>query len=305
VSRTIALIGDPVAHSVSPAMQNAAFAALGLDAEYVALRIPLPDLPRAFGALREGFAGLNVTRPLKEAVAPLLDRLSPEAARTGSVNTVAFREGHVEGHSTDGAGFLAALRAAGAADPAYGVILGAGGAARAVTWALADLGTELAVTGRNAEAGERLAAEVEGAVSFVAPERGALARAVAAADLLVNATPVGEWPDVEACPLPDGIPLHPSLTVFDLVYRPRVTSLLARARTSGCRSVEGVEMLVSQGAASFEVWTGLPAPVGVMRRAALETLERHPAEDAPEAAETWPGVVTGASKRRATEEAAG
>lgn len=279
MSRSIALIGDPVAHSVSPAMHAAALAAHGLDLEYVALRVPLPDLPPAFPALRRGFLGLNVTRPLKQAVVPLLDRLSGEAARAGSVNTVAFREGGAEGHSTDGAGFLTALRQVGTTDPARAVILGTGGAARALACALADLGAAVAVAGRNAGAGERLAAEVDGEVAFMAPEPDALARAVAAADLLVNATPIGEWPHVRGCPLPEEIPLHPGLTVFDLVYRPRVTSLLARARASGCRTVEGVEMLVEQGAASFGIWTDLPAPVDAMRRAALLALERPAGEE--------------------------
>ena len=293
MSRSIALIGDPVAHSVSPAMHSAAFVALGLDLEYVARRVSVADLRAAFPALRRGFLGLSVTRPLKEAVIPLLDRLSPEAARAATVNTVAFRGGRAEGHSTDGPGFLAALREAGAGDPEHAVIVGTGGAARAVACALADLGSRVVVTGRNPDAGRRLAAELEGRLAFVAPEPEDLTRAVAAADLLVNATPVGQWPSVGACPVPDGVLLHPGLTVFDLVYRPRATSLLGRARASGCRTVEGVEMLIRQGAGSFEIWTDLPAPVDAMRRAALEALGPSSSGESLEAAGTRPGATSG------------
>jgi shikimate dehydrogenase len=275
VSGAVALIGDPVRHSPSPTMHRAAFAALGLDVDYEAIRVHREALPDVFPSLARRFLGLNVTRPLKEAVLPLLDEVSPEASRAGSVNTVSFREDRAEGTSTDGAGFLAALRHAGVPTPSRAMILGTGGAARAVGAALIEGGTSVTVSGRNADAGHRLVADLgPGPARFVPPT--GLAEAVAGAELLVNATPVGGWPETADSPLPGDVPLPAEVAVFDLVYRPRPTALLARARTAGCLTIEGVEMLVEQGAASLRVWTGLEPPVDVMRAAALRALEREP-----------------------------
>jgi shikimate dehydrogenase len=262
--RTIALIGDPVAHSVSPTMHRAAFAAAGLHLDYVGVRIPRGSLAEAWPALREAHAGLNVTRPLKEEILPLLDHVSAGARRAGSVNTVVFEDGRAIGHSTDGSGFVAALARAGVR-PRRVVVLGAGGAARAVLAALTD--ADVSAWSRNPAAVRRLP-------GVRALTDGDLPGAVARADLLVNATPVGQAPDTEGCPLPATVALHGGLTVFDLVYRPRVTPLLELARRSGCSIVEGVEMLVEQGVRSFELWTGRPAPVDAMREAARAALDR-------------------------------
>jgi shikimate dehydrogenase len=287
----VALVGDPVAHSASPAIHAAAFIALGLDLEYVSVRIIRDDLAEAFPVLRRTFLGLNVTRPLKEAILPLLDDVSPEAAAAGSVNTVVFRDGRAEGHSTDGAGFLAALERSGASGARRALILGTGGAARAVAAALLETGAAVLVSGRNAEAGRRLvddlsAARTRGAggdhVEFLSAEPLTLAREVELADLLVNATPVGGWPDIDRSPLPEEVPLRPGHTVFDLVYRPRRTRLLDRASAAGCHVVEGIEMLIEQGARSFSIWTGLEAPVEVMRQAAYRTVEASHARETPE-----------------------
>jgi len=288
--RSIALIGDPVAQSISPAMHRAAFEALGLHLDYVALRVTSQELPRAFPALRERLLGLNVTRPLKEDIVPLLDGVSPEAARAGSVNTVTFRGGRAEGHSTDGSGFLSALERSGAPPPSRALVLGTGGAARAVAAALQAVGASVAVSGRNVEAGRRLVSDLgvppdlapaaraaPAGVEFLPLEQHRLAEALAAADLLVNAIPTGGRPAWESSPLLEEVPLRPGLTVFDLVYRPRCTALLARAQAARCRVVEGVEMLVEQGAASFELWTAVRAPVEAMRAAAYGALEQTPA----------------------------
>jgi shikimate dehydrogenase len=275
--RPVALIGDPVAHSVSPAIHRAAFAALGLDLDYVVLRVGREELADAFPLLRRTYLGLNVTTPLKEAAIPLLDSLSPTALRAGSVNTVLFGDGSARGMSTDGEGFMAALRARqtpGAWSPRWALILGMGGAARAVAASLLGGRAAVIVSGRNAQAGRRMAADL--GLRFVPAEPGPLADAVASADLLVNATPVGGPAGPAASPLPDSVPLHPGLVVFDLVYRPRRTPLLARAEAAGCATVEGIEMLVEQAARSFEIWTSLPAPVEVMREAAYRAVEAEP-----------------------------
>jgi shikimate dehydrogenase len=262
--RTIALIGDPVAHSISPAIHRAAFAAAGLHMDYVGVRVPRGSLAESWPALRGAHTGLNVTRPLKEEVLPLLDRVSAAARRAGSVNTVVFEDGRAIGHSTDGAGFVAALARAGVS-PRRVVVLGAGGAARAIVEALWD--AEVSAWARNPAAARRLP-------GVRALTDGDLAGAVARADLLVNATPVGQAPATEGTPLPGTVALHGGLTVFDLVYRPRVTPLLKLALRAGCPTVEGVEMLVEQGVRSFELWTGRPAPVEAMREAARAAVDR-------------------------------
>jgi shikimate dehydrogenase len=241
--------------------------------------VPPGRLVAAFDELRGAVRGLNVTAPLKEAVIPLLDVVSPEAAAAGSVNTVTFADdGRATGSSTDGAGFLAALGRAGAPpEPGQaGVVLGTGGAARAVIVALRSRGVHVTVWGRNADGGARL--EMLGA--RFEQDAGGLTQALHHADLLVNATPVGGWPRTEACPLPTAVSLPPSLVVMDLVYRPRRTTLLLLAEGAGCRVVPGIEMLIEQGARSFELWTGLPAPVKVMRTVAYQALRTpidHPA----------------------------
>lgn len=264
--RAVALIGDPVAHSASPAMHRAGFAAAGLVLDYRAERVTRQELPRAYGGLRRRYLGLNVTRPLKEAILPLVDDVGPDAAEARSVNTVTFRDGRAVGDSTDGAGFVAALERAGVSSSGDTVILGAGGAARAVGVALRGSGAAITIAARDPARASR-AAECIGArvIPFTAD---ALAPALEAADLLVNATPVGD-----VFPLPGDVPLHQALAVFDLVYRPRLTPLLELAQAQGCRTIEGVEMLVEQGARSFEIWTGMPAPVEEMRAAAVEAVE--------------------------------
>jgi shikimate dehydrogenase len=262
--RTIALIGDPVAHSISPAMHRAAFAAAGLDIDYVGVRVPGGSLAETWPALRGAHAGLNVTRPLKEEVLPLLDEVSAGARRARSVNTVVFEDERAIGHSTDGSGFVAALARAGMS-PRRVVVLGAGGVARAIVATLKD--ADVSAWARNPAAARQLP-------GVRALTDGDLAGAVARADLLVNATPVGQAPDTEGCPLPATVALHGGVTVFDLVYRPRVTPLLELAVRAGCPTVEGVEMLVEQGARSFELWTGRPSPVEAMREAARAALDR-------------------------------
>ena len=259
----VALIGDPVALSVSPPMQRAAFDALGLPVSYVAIRVPRGDLATEFDRLRSDCIGLNVTRPLKEAVLPLLDSMSEEASLAGSVNTVVFMDGRAEGHSTDGHGFMTALARRVKGIPPLSLILGTGGAARAVAAALAKAGSSVVVTGRNDRAGRAMASDL--GIRFVAP--GGVRETP---DLLVNATPLGGSPG-ELPPL-DGVRLRPGSAVYDLVYRPRFTSLLRLAAERGCTTIEGIEMLIEQGAGSFELWTGTPAPVAVMRTAAYQAL---------------------------------
>lgn len=268
-----ALIGDPVASSVSPAMHTAAFRALGLPHEYTAERVAAGALDSAFPSLRERYDGLNVTIPHKIAVIRHLDELTPTARAAASVNTVVFRDGSAVGDSTDGDGALSALeRAAPGRHLERALVVGAGGAARAVASALVRSGTRTSVFARDAAAARSLAADVEG-VEAVATT--ALPDQLLSCDLLVSAVPAAAWRE-PAPVLPLELALRPGCVVFDLVYRPRRTALLRAAEAAGCVTVEGVEMLVEQGALSFARWLGIEPPVEVMRAAAYDALATEP-----------------------------
>jgi len=262
-TRVAAVIGDPVRHSLSPAIHNAAFAAAGLDWVYVAFEVPAgrgAEAVRAMDVL--GIDGLSVTMPHKAEVAGAVDGLTSAAVALGAVNCVVRRNGRTTGHSTDGDGFLWGLRDDLSVDPAglRCVVLGAGGAARAVVLALAGAGAAaVSVVNRTQDRAVRAAA-LAGAVGSVGG-----AESVADADLVVNATPVGMGDDA-------GLPLDPSLlspgqTVVDLVYHPASTPLLEAAASRGARTGNGLPMLVGQAAAAFTLWTGEVAPVQAMAAA--------------------------------------
>lgn len=263
----IALVGDPVSASVSPAMQNAAFRSLGLAFQYEALRVPRDELAAAFGSLRQRFVGLNVTIPHKEEASRLVDTLEPASRTSGSVNTVIFRNGQAIGDSTDGRGFLRALRrGAPGRELRSALIIGTGGAARAIAAALAGDGLRVRVSGRNTNAALRLAGDIDGVEALPA---GELPAGVDSSDLLVSAVPAAAWEDgTLTCAL------RPGLVVFDLAYRPRQTPLLERASAAGATAIEGIEMLIEQGALSFQLWTGVEPPLAAMRMAAYDALEK-------------------------------
>jgi shikimate dehydrogenase len=252
--RLAAVIGHPVAHSRSPAMHTAAYEALGLDREYVAIDVEPAVLDLFIGTLAaDGFAGVNVTIPHKQAVIELCDELSDEARRAGSVNTVLVRDGGLRGETTDGAGLLWAL---GEVEPADALVLGAGGAARAAVTALADAGWRVAVSARRREGAAALGVGVEP----WPPRKGAR--------LVVNATPLGQQ-DAGTVPLPAEL-ITPETIVCDLAYRGDLTPtpLVQAAAARGARAVDGLDVLVGQGIVAFELFTGVPAPVDVMRAAA-------------------------------------
>ncbi|MBE3573000.1 MAG: shikimate dehydrogenase [Moorella humiferrea] len=268
-TRLVALLGYPVEHSLSPLMQNAAFTNAGLDLVYLAFAVTPSDLPAALAGLKAlGFRGANVTVPHKEAVIKYLDAVEPTAALIGAVNTIVNEGGRLTGYNTDASGFLRSLQEAGF-DPAgkKAVILGAGGAARAVAFALAGAGcTGLTIANRTLERAGHLAAALAGLsvpVKACALEEKELRPRVEEADLVVNATSAGMAPMVAAVPLPPAW-LNAGQWVYDLVYNPLETKLLREARQRGCRVVSGLGMLLYQGAAAFTLWTGRPAPVEVM-----------------------------------------
>ncbi|TYO95069.1 shikimate dehydrogenase [Desulfallas thermosapovorans] len=271
------LIGHPVAHSYSPAMHNAALAALGLNGVYVPFGVQPENLVAAMEGLRAlGVAGVNVTIPYKEAVMPHLDELAETAILYGAVNTIINRQGRLAGYNTDGPGFIKDLREDHGFEPSQGpaLVLGAGGSARAVVMALAQAGCpEVAVVNRNRARAEELAKSVHSKTGLQVlalqwdPGDRLLAGFARRAALVVNCTPLGMSGQVRGdLPLPRGVPGSGQLA-YDLVYNPPVTRFLARSAANGAVVANGLGMLLHQGVLSFEAWTGLAAPVAVMRRA--------------------------------------
>jgi len=254
----LGIMGDPVDHSLSPKMHNAALRHLRLSGIYTRFRVTLQDLSRALDSVRcLGIRGVNLTMPLKQEALRFLDSIDGRAGECGAVNTVLNEKGYLKGFNTDVDGFIDSLKET----PRAAVVLGSGGAASAVLLALSDLGSESIVMGRTREKVELLARK------FGARPMSFDLRALTEVkwDLLVNATPLGMrgFPDLE-------IPveaLKPGRIVFDLVYSPRETTLLKLARRRGCRVIEGLELLVNQGARSFRLWTGMEPPLQVMREA--------------------------------------
>jgi shikimate dehydrogenase len=276
--KVYAVLGDPINHSMSPAMHNAAFGALGMPCIYHAFRVCPSDLKDAiYGAKALGFGGLNLTIPLKEEVLEYVEP-DPIAARIGAVNTIDFADG-ITGHNTDGIGAMRALEDAGV--PAIGrniLIIGAGGAARAIAFQFGYSGGEIVIANRTRERADRLASDVVIGLSELGKTPsiesiglGALPEKIADADILINATSVGMHPDVDATPVPSDL-LRPGLAVFDIVYNPRRTRLLLEAEQKGATVIDGVRMLVHQGAEAFSIWTGRKPPVDVMVAAVVREL---------------------------------
>ena len=281
-ARVVGIIGDPVAHSLSPRMHTAAFEAAGLDWRYVAFRVPparLEDAVRGIRAL--GLAGVNVTIPHKETVIPFLDGVEPTARVAGAVNTIRLEDGVLFGYNTDAPGLLDALTEDGgtALAAARCLILGAGGAGRSAAFALAGAHVKsITVLNRTPSRAQDVAARVAHAAPACALTAGPLdaatvARAGEDADVIIQATSAtlsaamggggGRAAWLQALkPI-----LRQGMTVLDMVYTPRRTELLAAAADAGATVVDGVSLLVHQGARSFQLWTGLPAPVEAMRRA--------------------------------------
>lgn len=272
-TRTVGIIGWPVSHSLSPAIHNAAFAALDLDWTYVPLPVAPGEARAAVSALRTlGFAGVNVTMPHKTEVADVMDTLTDDARRLHAVNTVAVGEDRMAGHNTDTPGFDRFLRRDAGFDPAgsTALIFGAGGAARACALALARGGlARLTVALRDPARDAGVRASLDGFPTSV--------RTVAfedatgeAADLIVNATPLGGHGEI--LPLP---PLATSTMAVDLLYRPATTPLQVAVREAGGTAFGGLGLLLHQAALSFELWTGQPAPMEAMSAAALAALGAH------------------------------
>jgi shikimate dehydrogenase len=276
-TRICGLIGAPVEHSMSPVMHNKAYAALGLDYLYLAFRVAPEGLEKAVAGLRAlNFRGFNVTIPHKVAIMPFLDSLDPLAQKIGAVNTVVNDGGKLRGYNTDAAGFLQTLKEHGI--PPKGkkfVIMGAGGAARALAYILVENGARVVITNRKQELdwAENIARSLKADFSDDIPifELGNLEAALKGADVLVNATSVGMSPVVNETPAPREL-LTKVPAVFDVVYNPLETRFLKEAKAAGAVTVGGVEMLAWQGALAFELWTGKKAPATLMQAEAEKML---------------------------------
>lgn len=272
MTRLAGIFGYPLAHSLSPAFQQAAFNHYGLDARYLAWETPPDALAAEVAKLRGGdFIGANVTIPHKQAVMALLDEVDPLAAAIGAVNTIVKRGGRLVGYNTDAHGFMRALKEDAAFEPTgrRALLLGAGGAARAAAFALCQEGVaSLAIANRTLERAAALAADLsaDGAsINAIAADDAALHDAALNADLIVNSTSVGmrHGGTEGQTPLAGGLIPHDAVAL-DMVYNPQHTPLLAAARSAGARAVGGMPMLIYQGAAAFEMWTGRVAPVDAM-----------------------------------------
>ena len=274
----VGLIGHPVAHSKSPQMQNAAFAHAGLHSwRYETWDTPAEQVPTRMRLLAESndIAGCNVTIPHKQAVMPYLNAVNEHARAIGAVNTIFKRGYYLLGHNTDWTGFLADLKFHDVTvnDATHALVLGAGGSARAIVYALVSQGASVLICNRTPDRARELLDgisnspylhEIEERCSVVLTPADP---ACADVNLVVNCTSAGMWPNDDDSPWPADLPYPARATLYDLIYKPRTTRLMQHAEAVGARVIGGIGMLAEQGAAAFELWTGVPAAnvSGIMR----------------------------------------
>jgi shikimate dehydrogenase len=265
------VIGNPVEHSLSPAIHNAAFQKLGLNFVYLAFRVEaIGDAIKGLRALGN-FRGASVTIPHKVAAVPFLDSVEPTARHIGAINTIVAAGGTLTGHNTDAIGALRALREGGVALKGRQVVmLGSGGAARAIAFALGtETGIErLTILGIDSQERTALARDLQSKTGMMVQEslldEEALRKMLPDTHVLIHCTPMGMSPKVNETAVPPAL-LHAGLTVMDIVYNPRDTQLLKDAKAAGCRTIPGLEMFLYQAVAQFELWTNQAAPAEVMR----------------------------------------
>ncbi len=251
------VLGNPIQHSLSPVMHNAAFEAAGVNSQYVAFESL--DLKGSIDGMRAlGIRGMSITIPFKTSVIPYLDELDPLAEKIGAVNTLVNENGRLKGYNTDGLGAMKALQTKIDLAGKRCVLVGAGGAARGIGFMARENGMELVVANRSVDRGIALADFLE--CPFIPLER--IGEAVT--DVLIQTTPVGMFPHEDASPVPDDV-FQKEMVVMDAIYNPLETRLLKTARARGCATISGLEMFIHQGAEQFYLWTGLNPPMDVMR----------------------------------------
>ena len=268
-TRLYGIMGNPVSHSLSPAMHNAAFGHVDSNSVYVAFEVAVTDAARALDGYRSlGIRGVSVTIPFKQAVMPYLDSIDPVAEKIGAVNTLVLNERqHIHGYNTDWVGAMQALESVTDLPGKKVLVIGAGGSARAVGFGLREKGARIVLANRTQAKGQALARELDGEC-YPLSEIDKVH-----ADALINTTSVGMTPNVADSPVAAAL-LSDIPAVMDIVYAPTETRLLREAKQAGCRTVDGRYMLLYQGVAQFELWTGGKAPVDVMRTALFERLSR-------------------------------
>jgi shikimate dehydrogenase len=269
------IIGYPVEHSMSPAMHNAAFKALGLDAEYRLAPVKPGQLEEFIDKLREGeVMGASVTIPHKVEVMRHLDHIDETARAIGAVNTIVHRESRLYGYNTDGTGGVGALTEEyGSLKDRNVTILGAGGASRAITYQVSRVDCRVTVLNRSVERARHLVNDLKPQASAELSYGGftQLPDIIDDTDVLINTTSVGMSPNVSDSPVPEGL-LHGGLFVYDVVYNPVKTKLLRDAEAKGAGTLSGVKMLVYQGAEAFRMWTGVEPPVQLMQKVVEDRL---------------------------------
>ncbi len=279
-TKQVGLIGWPIEHSLSPAMHNAAFAELGLDWSYSLFPTQPGDLESLLKNLdAQNIVGANVTMPHKQIIMPYLDHISDDARIIGAVNTIHVHNGKMYGYNTDGIGFLNALKEAGHEPAGMRVaMLGAGGAARAVIFSLAQAGVDrITVVNRTVEHGVRLSDDMAGAfpachIEFEPLSFETVSHLSKNIDLIVNATSVGMQPDDGISLWPDDLAIPTDTIFYDVIYKPIPTLFLQQAQAAGQKTVNGLGMLIHQGVAAFEIWSGQKAPLETMKQACLKEL---------------------------------
>lgn len=269
MKKVFAVLGDPIEHSLSPIMHNAAFEALGMDCTYHAFRVEKNYLENALqGAKAMGFGGLNLTVPLKETAVSFVDA-DPLAAKIGAINTIDFKDG-IKGYNTDGIGAKRTIEDEGVDIRGKNVlILGAGGAARAIAFTFAEAGARVNIANRTPERAIQLAAEIEDAKGY---GLDIVDKGLEDIDILINTTTVGLGAHSNRT-LVTAEQMHSDLAVFDIVYNPLMTKLLQEAEAAGARPITGIMMLVYQGAEAFRIWTGREPPIEIMKKTVMEALD--------------------------------
>jgi len=272
-TRVCAVIGDPIAHSLSPAIHNAAFRSFGIDLVYVAFRVGAVELPAAIRGMRAlGIVGINVTMPHKSRILPLLDGLDKHAKDIGAVNTVVSRDEEYWGYNTDGEAATGTLEQLGSITGRKAVVLGAGGAASSIVYQLSIEAKALTILNRTRSRASHLAAKARrwGRIpveSHALNEANCL-REIKRADLLINTLPVDIFPAIGDLLIQERL-IRPDMLIMDANYRPK-TDFIEKANLAGAKAIDGLEMLVRQAALSFKLWTGTEPPIDVMRDAAIE-----------------------------------
>lgn len=260
------VLGRPVGHSLSPTMHNAAFSAKGINAVYLAFETE--DLEGAVRGLKAlNIKGASITIPFKSQIIPYLDEIDPLASRIGAINTIVNRDRRLMGFNTDASGALRALEERIALSGKSCLIIGAGGAARAIGTALKEKGVNISIANRSPDRGNSLAASLE--CPFVQLKDLGDTKT----DLMIQTTPVGMYPDVDLCPIPEHM-LKKGSVVMDVIYNPIETKLLKLAKRNGCHTINGIHMFVFQGSEQFRMWTGLDPPIDVMTRSVRKALEK-------------------------------